>query len=87
MPDWDRICKKIVDGEEQHTKCRRVLSSALGNFAADDGDAEPSFFHKLMQGDPMTLAMLALPAGALIWYMYFYDKGPSATPQQVVKTT
>lgn len=85
MPDWDRICRKIVDGEVEQAKCRRVLSSSLGEL--HDADEEPSFLHKLLQGDPMTLALIALPAGALLWYVYFYDKGPSATPQQVVKTT
>ena len=84
LPDWDRICKKIVDGEVQHDKCRRVLSDALGDFQEGEGPEE-SFFDRLMQGDPAAIAMVALPLGALFWYVYFYDKGTPA-PQQVVKT-
>lgn len=91
LPNWDKICRKIVDGEEQRVKCRQVLEDSLGSDEDDGresdetlGGHESSFFGRLIEGDPTTVAMVALPAAAILWYVYFRDSG---APQQVTTTS
>jgi len=90
LPDWNRVCRKIVDGESERVKCREVLEDELGPHfrqmlaeGDEGGYEEPSWFERLVQGDPSAVAWLVVPAAAVIWYRYFYDKG---VPQQVTTT-
>lgn len=86
LPDWNRICRKIVDGEQERTECRKVLVDELSEYLQPDPQYEnpPTFLERVVDGDPAAIAVVLVPVAALVWYLYFYDRG---VPQQVVTTS
>lgn len=77
LPNWTRICEKIVDGDSKVKKCRAVLVDELSeHLQGEDPEGPPSFLQKVLDGDPIAISIAVVPVAALVWYLYFYDRAP-----------
>jgi hypothetical protein len=74
LPDWDRVCKKIVDGEDGRKKCAAVLESELGDLAAEEA---PGWFDRFMEGEPVAVLTVAIPLALLVGYIYLRKSAPT----------
>lgn len=93
LPDWDRVCRRIVDGEgKAHTRCVQILKDETGGvfkqLEALDKPAKTGFIDRVLQGEAGSWITLAIPVTALLTYMVISRRSKTAEPpKQVVTAT
>lgn len=93
LPDWDRVCRRIVDGDKDVKRCAKILGDETAGAArqlevVDVGDdSTQPWYKRMLEGESGSWITLAVPVAALAAYMVLNRTKAAPELKQVATAT